>query len=63
MHLRAFVFDFLSNHATMLREWADRTERALDQWPAQTCEQRAAALDTIREIREHYPDEARTSEP
>ena len=26
VHLRAFVFDFLSSHAMMLRGWADRTE-------------------------------------
>jgi PadR family transcriptional regulator, regulatory protein AphA len=58
VHLRACVFDFLSSHAMMLRGWADRTEQALDQWPAQTSGQRAAAaLDTIRAIREHYPDE------
>lgn len=40
----------------MLRDWADRAKPTLDQWPAQTSEQRAAALDTIQELREHYPD-------
>lgn len=56
VHLRAFVFDFLTNHALMLREWADRTEQALGRWPEQTGEERAAAaLDTIRDVRNHYP--------
>jgi PadR family transcriptional regulator, regulatory protein AphA len=32
-HLRALVFDFLSSHAFMLREWADRTEEAIAAWP------------------------------
>jgi len=33
VHLRALVFDFLSNHALMLREWADRTEATIATWP------------------------------
>jgi hypothetical protein len=57
VHLRAFVFDFLSNHALMLRDWADRTELALDRWSAQTEHERAAAaIDAIREVRARYPD-------
>jgi hypothetical protein len=32
VHVRAFVFDFLSHHALMLMDWADRTEAVLDAW-------------------------------
>jgi DNA-binding PadR family transcriptional regulator len=57
VHLRAFVFDFLSHHALMLREWADRTEAALDRWPRMTATQRTrAALRTIARVRNEYPD-------
>jgi DNA-binding PadR family transcriptional regulator len=56
VHLRAFVFDFLSNHAFMLREFADRTEATLDRWPRLTPEQRArSAVRTITAIRARYP--------
>ncbi len=40
VHVRAFVFDFLSHHALMLLEWADRTEAALGAW-TRTPEDRA----------------------
>jgi hypothetical protein len=30
VHVRALVFDFLSSHARMLREWVDRTEPVID---------------------------------
>jgi len=54
--LRAFVFDFLSHHALMLREWADRTEASLDRWPRQSNDQQVrAALRSIREVRAGYP--------
>src|SRR5919199_4721236 len=32
VHVRALVFDFLSHHARMLNDWADRTERVFQQW-------------------------------
>ncbi len=32
VHVRAFVFDFLSHHALMLIDWADRTEAVLEAW-------------------------------
>lgn len=57
VHLRAFVFDFLSHHAMMLRDWADRTEGALDQWSAGDPAGRVTqALRTIQTIRASYPD-------
>jgi DNA-binding PadR family transcriptional regulator len=57
VHLRAFVFDFLSHHALMLRQWADRTEATLDRWPRLSDEQRInSALRTIRSVRGEYPD-------
>jgi PadR family transcriptional regulator, regulatory protein AphA len=57
VQVRALVFDFLSCHALMLREWADRTERTLSDWPRQDDEQRiAVALETIDSVRKTYPD-------
>jgi PadR family transcriptional regulator AphA len=43
IHVRALVFDFLSHHARMLLEWADRTEAAVAQWDQQPDDARAAA--------------------
>lgn len=40
VHLRALVFDFLSSHALMLREWADRAEKAIAEWPNLSSSQR-----------------------
>jgi PadR family transcriptional regulator, regulatory protein AphA len=34
VQFRALVFDFLSNHALMLRDWADRAEAAIAAWPS-----------------------------
>jgi PadR family transcriptional regulator AphA len=57
VHVRAFVFDFLSHHAMMLRDWADRTQAALDSWPDMSENQRTqAALDTISSVRAEYPE-------
>jgi PadR family transcriptional regulator AphA len=54
--LRSFVFDFLSHHALMLREWSDRTEAVLDRWPRQSDDQRVrSALRRIRDVRAGYP--------
>jgi DNA-binding PadR family transcriptional regulator len=58
VHVRALVFDFLSHHALMLREWADRTETAVKSWDnisRGTRDQRALA--TIRSVRARYPAE------
>lgn len=41
VHVRALVFDFLSNHALMLRAWADRAEEAIGAWPELSASERA----------------------
>jgi len=56
VHARAFVFDFLTHHALMLQEWAQRTRATLDRWPDLDTEQRdQAARDSIAEILARYP--------
>ncbi|PZR81838.1 MAG: PadR family transcriptional regulator [Candidatus Aeolococcus gillhamiae] len=49
IHVRAFVFDFLSQHALMLLAWADRTEQTLDTWPTATHDDRVAMARRIIE--------------
>ncbi len=62
VHVRALVFDFLSHHARMLLEWADRTETAIDRWPAQTAEGTIAqARATIERNLSEYPSASATS--
>jgi DNA-binding PadR family transcriptional regulator len=54
--MRALVLDFLSHHARMLIDWADRTDVALDAWPQLTdADRRLLALDTIRANLAAYP--------
>lgn len=49
VHTRALVFDFLWNHAKMLRDWAERTEGVISDWEHLLPEERAkAAQDMIR---------------
>jgi DNA-binding PadR family transcriptional regulator len=56
VHVRALILDFLSHHARMLTEWADRAEQAVTAWPAQTSRQRAdAALTMISANLAGYP--------
>jgi PadR family transcriptional regulator AphA len=56
IHARALVFDFLSHHALMLRDWADRAERTLAAWELNAPRTRArAARSTIKEILDRYP--------
>ena len=56
VEVRALVFDFLSNHALMLLQWAERTEVAVDAWGSQTPKEReAAALARIRSTLRTYP--------
>jgi DNA-binding PadR family transcriptional regulator len=56
VHVRALVLDFLSHHARMLLDWADRTEEALDRWPSLTTEERVAdARRTIEVNLAEYP--------
>jgi len=53
---RAFVLDFLSHHARMLIDWADRTERTLDRLAGVSDEERTSvALETIRNNLARYP--------
>ena len=61
VHVRALVFDFLSNHAMMLLAWAERTEHALARWPERTDEQRAAdAIEHIKRMLAVYPAATRS---
>ncbi|HEY2814860.1 MAG TPA: PadR family transcriptional regulator [Acidimicrobiales bacterium] len=54
--VRALVLDFLSNHARMLIDWADRSEEVLDAWSRQSDKQRtAASLASIRDNLDRYP--------
>jgi len=56
VEVRAFVFDFLSNHAMMLLAWADRTQATVDAWEHQSARaQNKAALDRIRGVLARYP--------
>ena len=62
VHLRATVLDFLSHHARMLIDWADRTDATLDQWARASDKRRTShALDTIRENLDAYPRPVATS--
>ena len=59
IHVRALVFDFLSHHALMLREWADRTERATEEWETVSPRGRERAAETsIRATLERFPPPA-----
>ena len=54
--VRALVFDFLSHHALMLREWADRTEHAIAQWDGvSTGTRERLAQASMRATLERYP--------
>ena len=56
VHIRALILDFLSHHARMLTEWADRAEQAVTAWPAQSSRQRTdAALTMISANLAEYP--------
>jgi DNA-binding PadR family transcriptional regulator len=56
LHVRALVFDFLSHHARMLIDWADRTQKTLDAYPDPASKRRKqAALATIAANLEAYP--------
>jgi PadR family transcriptional regulator, regulatory protein AphA len=57
VHVRALVFDFLSNHAFMLRDWADRAEQTVSLWQRQSQRSRdRVARATIARVLETYPD-------
>jgi PadR family transcriptional regulator AphA len=60
VHLRAFVFDFLSSHALAMLQWAERTETSLASWSQADDETRAAAALAIIGARlGEYPKDRR----
>lgn len=64
LHVRALVFDFLSHHALMLRDWADRTERTVASWPRVSDQSRErAARATITRVAKLYPENTRSATP
>jgi len=59
LHVRAFVFDFLSDFAMMLLDWADRTQATLDSYPDAASKRRQdAARATISANLDNYPPPA-----
>jgi PadR family transcriptional regulator, regulatory protein AphA len=56
VHVRAFIFDFLSSHAAANLEWARRTRATLATWPGATKQQRRArGLALIEESIKRWP--------
>ena len=55
LHTRALVLDFLSHHARMLLEWADRTEVAMESWDDPTVDRTRLAFEIIRSNLAEYP--------
>jgi DNA-binding PadR family transcriptional regulator len=53
--VRAIVFDFLSHHARMLIDWADRTQATLDADPDPTTDARRQAPEHYRRQPERLP--------
>jgi DNA-binding PadR family transcriptional regulator len=56
LHVRALVLDFLSHHARMLLDWADRTSVVLEQWSDGTVDRDALAMEIIESNLATYPD-------
>lgn len=62
--VRALVLDFLSHHARMLIDWADRTEAAIDAWPNMGDDERVArALAVIADNLADYPADPASAAP
>jgi PadR family transcriptional regulator AphA len=56
VHVRAFLFDFLSHFAFTLRDWANRTEVQVNRWEAlDDAERSNEALDLITRVMKKYP--------
>jgi len=55
VHVRALVLDFLSHHARMLREWADRAEGAFAHWDGPVAVRDANAIKMIKANLGAYP--------
>lgn len=56
VHVRALVLDFLSHHARMLLEWADRTEETFHRWQDPASDRTAVALEIIATNLAAYPE-------
>jgi PadR family transcriptional regulator AphA len=57
VHVRGHVLDFLTHHALMLLDWADRTESAVQRWPAISPSERdSAALSLIESCLVKFPE-------
>ena len=57
LHVRALVLDFLSHHARMLLDWADRTEPVVRSWStADPAGREKVALALIHSNLAQYPD-------
>lgn len=62
IHVRAFVLDFLSHHARMLIDWADRTDATLAAWPSASDAHRTEmAINAIHDNLAAYPRPIDTS--
>lgn len=60
VHLRAFLFDFLSHFAFTLLSWAERTEQQVRRWDALSVEEREReSLKIIRAVIQQYPPDLR----
>lgn len=58
VHVRALVLDFLSHHARMLHDWAERTERVFQRWDDPGTDRAQLAADLIGANLAEYPDPA-----
>jgi len=56
LRVRALVLDFLSHHARMLLDWADRTSVVLDAWEDGTTDREALAKRIIAANLAEYPE-------
>ena len=64
LHNRALVLDFLSHHARMLLDWADRTDATLEQWRDTSVDRDALAIKQIESNLAAYPArQSRAPEP
>lgn len=54
--VRAVVFDFLSHHARMLSEWADRTATVFARWEDPAVDRQALAAEIIASNLAEYPE-------
>ena len=56
VHVRAFLFDFLSHFAFTLSDWANRTEAQVKRWEAlDDAERSSEAVALIARVMQEYP--------